>query len=497
MYSTSAPLQGEDIRIDPDDGVPRTFEEIKARYKGQYTEQELKEYWEFDMLHHEGEAIQNVAVDPFLTHAPQVATNPSPVQTVPQMQGGASASASAVGTRYPLPPEAELADVLSDPFLANPKYRQSANVNKDGGNSPFDTGNHGRWQDAKQVMSAARKHWTESFFRLLGPGDQTRDLPARNMLILGPWLVFMWVLLLWLLLRHFSDPATSVLTACVLLGCSGMMLAWYQGRRSGPISLLVLGALCLGATIGASVAGQYGWEQYWRQYWWTQTGFRGGITTAATPAMARADFAVINFWDDGAVGTYNDTRVDHTRGAGFKDTDYYCVAPILSPDLSGAGLSLVNFWAVGINCCQRYGAFTCDDSRQWNAGAGLVTLEGGYPCPTCNVDKFRAAVTKAEAVHGLVSANGARFVRWVKDTGPVETRLFLECFGYVLVCAVLAGLCCSVLGWFAWYYGVGIQMNTEDSLLAATEAALNRGGLNGGPGGSFSYMLDASSLKRK
>merc|ERR1719291_700449 len=90
-------------------------------------------------------------------------------------------------------------------------------------------------------------------------------------------------------------------------------------------------------------------------------GNRTAVTTATTPADARADAAWIKFSDAPQISS-----VDTTRSAGFKvGGTMYCVAPILSAQaFSGGDASTirVSYWAVGIDCCNHAGVFSCDAS---------------------------------------------------------------------------------------------------------------------------------------
>lgn len=483
--------QQKEVRIDPEDGQPRTFEELRTLCEAKYTLKEIEAYWETKMIHHVGEGIHNVAADPFLTHAsqnPVAASNAERANAERAVRAAALASAPN-GTIDSIPDG--LANVQKDPFLAASKYAGGRTVDPSAKNDPFATGPLGVDADAPgtldsygsietldpsqgpskreqlvQAVQLAEKTAAESFASLLGPGDPGRDEQSRKMAIMGPWLLYLWVILLRLILSHYSELAATILISLVAASCGAMLVFWYRGFRRGPVSLLAAGALGLVATTAGANVGTYGYEMYYRQYWWTETGQRGGITTASVPALARSDFAVLNFWNSAHSTTYNETRVDPSRGAGYKDTDYYCVAPILSPEIAGAALVRVNYWAIGINCCQLSGQFTCDGSREWNAGLGVVMVDGGFPCPSCNTEQFRLAVGKAEAMHGLVSANGAMFVRFVQDSGSVELSMLLRCLGFVLVATLLGGLGCAALGSLMWYYGVGISGPREPPLMA-------------------------------
>lgn len=468
------------------------------------------EYWEMNMLPDQGEGIANVANDPFMTRVTGPPARTAGAGTMTQAaSGGPSATqlpsagqlqqsrGGSARTLMARTGEAEVpvGDVSVDPFLTSDKNRDVADVRQDPflthgesrmqaevRSNPYDPARAvSRRQQVAEAAAAAKKHWTESFYRLLGPGDIERNPQARNIIIFGPWLLFLWVLLLWLVLQRYSKVATIALTALIGIGGMACLFLWYVGRRGGPVSLATIGVLSIVAAASGTAAGVYGWERFYRQYWWTQTGFQGAQTSAATPAMARSDFAVVSFWDSNSNAPYNESRVDPEMAAGYKDTDYYCVAPILQPSTASATLKRVNFWAVGVDCCQRYGHFTCDDSRKWDAGSGVVMLEGGFPCPSCNVDNFRKAVTKAESAFGLVSADGAVFVRWVKDPSSVVTGLLFNALAFLVLSAFLASVAYACLGWLMWYYGVGLRRPGD---LSELDLGVGRGNV----------ILDATSL---
>jgi len=471
------PPRPEEVRVDPEDGQPRTFQELREACRTRYSEPEIQEYWNVHMLQHTGGPVHNVVSDPFMTHAtgrsaivadPMEPTSAPP----PRSQGGMdqprlpvpSRPNPAAGGFFASLGASDAGDVRQDPFLVNGLAQGGQRAQSAADRPDYDAGHgYAKRQQLKQAAFLAKRHWTESLYRLIGPGDPNRDSKSRNVLIVAPWLLFAWVLMLQLLLRHFSGVACVGLLGLLAAGSVCIIFAWHFGRRKGPLSLLSLGILLLVATVAGGYVGRLGWDRHWRQYWWMRTGFREGLTSASTPGMARADYAVIDFWDREQGATMNHTSVDHARATGYKDTDTYCVAPILSPDTAGASLVRVNFWAVGINCCQRSGGFTCDDSSDVDAGAGVVMLNGGMPCPDCNVDKFRAAVLKAEAVHNLVSARGAQFVRWVKSPSAVERSIFWGCFAFIVIAVAVAGLVFALLGTMAWYYGIGIQATSAES----------------------------------
>lgn len=523
--------QPDEVRIDPYDELPRTLAELRELSKDKYTEQQILDYWQNVCKKMQAEGLHNVTSDPFLTDISRLQRPAASAQLPSQARGSGSSGPGQPrdtmadpsqgtlrqqtqrggppqGQPMVSPVEAGMADVKSDPFLTSGGYRDTVNVKED----PFMTMQNQqrrigpaasqqpleslpgqqeatqgfdasaaslppslRAEQAKQIMKSAyaaqKKHWTEYYYRIIGDGFADRDPGAKKMLIFLPWMLFTWTMVLGVILRHYNMPVTFFLLGIFLLGSLALPLLWFQGQRKGPISLLSMGVLCSLATVAGTSASIYGWDHHWRQLWWTSTGFRTAATSALTPAASRSDHSVLDFWDANESTTFNGTRVDNLKSAGFKDTDYYCVAPILAPASAGASLARVNFWAVGINCCQRYGGFTCDDTREWDSGTALVMLNGGMPCPTCNIDKFRKAVAKAEAVHGLVSVEGALFVRWVRTSSHLEGWLIALAIVYLFLCSAVALMVCAVLGGIAWYYGLGIQQKGENGMLGSQESS--------------------------
>mmetsp|Transcript_35287 Transcript_35287/g.109934 ORF Transcript_35287/g.109934 Transcript_35287/m.109934 type:complete len:461 (+) Transcript_35287:171-1553(+) len=434
----------EERRRDPEDGQWRTYRELQEACKGKYSEQEIRAYWENQCKAGapgagpaDGQPLINVVNDPFMTTAAQRRED---VRTQ-------NPFTSPIG-------EGEPENVQRDPFLTQAQARHRP---AEGPPDRFGTGGSlaVRREQLYDEMMQARKHWTEVAAKLLGPGDTDRKTSVRNILILAPWLVFMWELLVWLLLRHYSPDSCTVLTVLLAIASCVLVVLWTFGKRFGPVSLLPLGALCLVAVVSATLLGDVGWHGYWRQYWWLQTGNRNEHNSASTPAAGMIDSAVIGFWDEAKKRTMNGTYVDYLKGAGYKDKHYYCVAPILSPTTAEGTIVRVNFWAVGMDCCQRSGSFHCDDSRRADAGYGVAMLDDGFPCPDCHEQKFKAAINKAEALHNLVSTKGAVMVRWVRSPSSTGMHMLLQAILFIVVSGFVAFFVLAFLGSVCWYYGVG------------------------------------------
>lgn len=385
--------------------------------------------------------LVNLSGNPFMTDAiGRAAPNAA-------SSGRAAAAAAAFPNQRhaehaEMPEHAGPVDLAQDPFMNGPNGR----LPKEEKRSP---GMVEELQREVKVVQEQVKHWSESAFAMLGPGDKDRKNGARSILVVIPVLMFVWELLIWMMVQHISTNSCWLITMTLAITSGCAVMLWYLGIRWGSVSLLALGGMCLVAVILGTCLGRQGWFNSWEEFWWMNIGQQLIASTAATPAGARSDAASLSFHNA------TTTSVDASRSAGFKETDLFCVAPIMSPESAGAEFGRVNFWAVGINCCRKYGVFTCDSSREAGGGYGIVQLQGGFPCPSCNVDKFRKAVSKAEAMFGLVSAPDALFVRWVENPGRAKLTCGLWAVGYLVLCMCLGSLFLQGLGFIAWYYGIG------------------------------------------
>jgi len=512
----------QERRRDPEDGIMRTFAEVQAHNRNRYTPQEIRSYWDTQCVHAETVSqdpflthmrrregpqdepdAHNVARDPFMVHSQRRNSAEDPFVSHNMSTMPADGPFASHTRREEVPPSdpfvatypagdmddgpvSEMANVRNDPFLthvaAGANSAQLPRIGARRGSFGIDSmpGSAGslrrRNEHSYEKARTYSRDFTDAAGALLGPGDPDRVVAARGILVLVPWLTFMWTLLLWLLLRHYMPSACVLLTMVLAGACCILIQMSNTSKTWGSVHLFPLGLLCLVAVVSASFVGDSGWRSHWRQYWWMQTGSRVEGNSASSPAAGHVDASVIGFWDLDKGGTVNGTYVDNLRSAGYKDGHYFCVAPIISPETADGGFIRVNYWAIGVDCCQRSGSFVCDDSRDFEAGYGVVMVNGGFPCPDCHVDQFRSAVLKAEAMHGLVSAPGALFVRWVRNPLMLEAGALMKAILFVLLAGLIAFLVLWVLASLAWYYGLGRR-----SMLA--------------PGGIFEGFQDSSRQK--
>jgi hypothetical protein len=453
MASNPSMRREPERRRDPEDGQVRTFAELQELCKAVYTPEQILAYWDTKCQPLQPTII-DLASDPFISafKTQEVLAPPPRQRNLPPAPMSSTWQGQDAST---LPPASEEVLLARNPFLINPDHEdRTVNMHED----PFMTQNLEERETGPFAFMKARgkvnKSWVETLHAILGPGFVNRKVRARTMLILLPVAMYLWVLCMWALLQHVSTNVCILLTFLLMMMTFGSVLMWFYGKRWGPVSLLALGLLCFLAICLGTALGQQGWNLAFRQVFWLSTGSQYLPTSASTAAGSRIDAAVLAFRNE-TTGPIDFTSVDADRSVGFKDGDIFCVAPILSPTMASSDNTRVNYWAIGINCCQLSGSFTCDASRDPAGGYGVVQLDGGFPCPSCNQDNFRQAVLKAQAIHGVVSAPDAIFVRYVSSPTNVKLLAIFFAVGYLLLTAFLGSICMSILGYLSWYYGFG------------------------------------------
>lgn len=116
----------------------------------------------------------------------------------------------------------------------------------------------------------------------------------------------------------------------------------------------------------ATFIGTWNYQEHWGLFLLAASGRIYKDVSAATPAVAHLDAGQIWF-DDKAV-------VDDSSAIGYKEHRFtYCVAPILGTPHQKE----VQYWAVGLDCCDDRGGFRCDDAEDIKVRGGLVVPRVG------------------------------------------------------------------------------------------------------------------------
>eukprot|EP00746_Dinoflagellata_sp_MGD_P164975 gnl/MRDRNA2_/MRDRNA2_93983_c0_seq1.p1 gnl/MRDRNA2_/MRDRNA2_93983_c0~~gnl/MRDRNA2_/MRDRNA2_93983_c0_seq1.p1 ORF type:complete len:306 (-),score=36.33 gnl/MRDRNA2_/MRDRNA2_93983_c0_seq1:74-991(-) len=281
-------------------------------------------------------------------------------------------------------------------------------------------------------------------------GNDKRE-PATWTLVLVPWLIFVTGIILF----SFLYTIFPVVVWLILLGCLLYALRlMVMGAWGGRVGTMMLGASILLACVLSAAIGLQANKKYLDEYWRLQHGNTYSNVLPSEPAMSHDDASVLIFTE----GTILDTN----RASGYQTPGrIHCVAPILNAlDFDG----LVEYWAVGTNCCHARGDFTCNDALDPNARSGVVL--GIYPGPvrttspptSLSVDHADAtvllrsnedlatewvpAIRAAEATFGVVAAERALLVRWSADPSQQEFNL-LKAALILLIGAVFVHLLVS------------------------------------------------------
>lgn len=119
-----------------------------------------------------------------------------------------------------------------------------------------------------------------------------------------------------------------------------------------------------------------------------------------------------------------DSRLDSMRSVGYKSRwtgDSYCVAPLV--DLVMQQEDEVQYWAVGINCCNARALFQCDDAEDFQTRSALRVLgpeDVARPFMQWAVrgdeyPRYASALALEEAVYNIKASKKPVLVRWTKN----------------------------------------------------------------------------------
>jgi len=117
------------------------------------------------------------------------------------------------------------------------------------------------------------------------------------------------------------------------------------------------------------------------------------------------------YLDIGRVEFAPGAQIDVGKYIGFKNSDLYCVAPIINKNATKAPASY-DYWAVGLNCCDQNG-FRCGEYDKPSARSGVRLLNEEQR------QFYVLAVKEAEATFGI-TATTPLFFFWVEDANALQ-----------------------------------------------------------------------------
>lgn len=256
-------------------------------------------------------------------------------------------------------------------------------------------------------------------------GQETAAIAA------SAWLIFSVVCLLFGLTYYNSQAEIWCL---VSLGAVGLSMMAVTAQSAGDSKQLTKAVLLLASLILGTVVGLCAYDFAIAEYWHSQKLAARENVLPSEDANAYRDVGKIVFADE--------ARVDASRSVGYMDSSTYCVAPVASD----APMEKVQFWAAGVDCCGSRGSFSCDDSWNPKAHAGVVIIPGFNTIIGPDVHaQYLKAIKLAEVTYAVASAEEPILVRWVADPDKVELNIWTAGLGVVLGAIIVAAFACFLL----------------------------------------------------
>mmetsp|Transcript_56293 Transcript_56293/g.163250 ORF Transcript_56293/g.163250 Transcript_56293/m.163250 type:complete len:387 (-) Transcript_56293:223-1383(-) len=267
----------------------------------------------------------------------------------------------------------------------------------------------------------------------------------------------------------------GVLAVAAFVGkATHSIMAGAKSGKKEPTWYFFLAVTCLVAWLVGFIAGKCNFASRMDPYYkMAIMGTATGIDPADIPATKYMDVSRAVFQEG--------THIAEDLSLGYKDSDVYCVAPIVSN--STMKPATYDFWAVGINCCSPIppARFWCGTTETDDplAHGGVRWMERSTQ------PYFKLAIEQAEAEYGYKSGKPL-FFTWTKD--PIADVESLHSAGvsftitvaivHLIMQAILVS--CVVLA----FTSSGPVMSAVRRLVAkdSTTAAYGTGALDAHPG---------------
>eukprot|EP00747_Dinoflagellata_sp_TGD_P163354 gnl/TRDRNA2_/TRDRNA2_181939_c0_seq1.p1 gnl/TRDRNA2_/TRDRNA2_181939_c0~~gnl/TRDRNA2_/TRDRNA2_181939_c0_seq1.p1 ORF type:complete len:335 (+),score=49.62 gnl/TRDRNA2_/TRDRNA2_181939_c0_seq1:143-1147(+) len=130
-----------------------------------------------------------------------------------------------------------------------------------------------------------------------------------------------------------------------------------------------------------------------------------------------------SLYQDAGTLLFTNVTLDDSRAVGLQTNRHtYCVAPVLNRFVQvepGDIPPIVQFWAVGRDCCGRRQSFDCDASSLVNIHGGIVVhpteelITSQWFTPRSHVDEYYHAIEASLALYGGATADPPVLLRWV------------------------------------------------------------------------------------
>mmetsp|Transcript_13199 Transcript_13199/g.24386 ORF Transcript_13199/g.24386 Transcript_13199/m.24386 type:complete len:300 (+) Transcript_13199:130-1029(+) len=243
----------------------------------------------------------------------------------------------------------------------------------------------------------------------------------------APAAVFAVIVGLYTFLNHDS-PVLVTLTIVALTGVSCGLWFWRSTSYGGPMFGRLLGGSCLLAIAIGLMSGRFNFQRNVAPYWAYEGQREYANVVPTEPALLHMDAGVMGF--------SSDSHVDVQKAVGYHNGHTYCVAPIVTSDAQ----TLIEYWAVGVDCCKLRGSFTCDDVGDPNVHGGLVMLDAAMR------KQFAKAAREASATLGVSSSSDALFVQWVSSPSQAARHHWRAALMFFFSVSLLYACACIASG---------------------------------------------------
>lgn len=232
--------------------------------------------------------------------------------------------------------------------------------------------------------------------------------------LLLPWALFMWMFWVHSFKMHYEHPTstlTSSVVGLIIVSCLGFMTVdrlYNQKTAHGqtqPSWIVFLFLTCAPAYLLGIAVGEYNYEANMKPYYDVAN---LNSYMDVDPVAARGQ----QLMDAGRIVFTEGAHLDLKHSMGFMKEQVYCVAPVTTTPLDGnsSGLAVLDFWAIGKNCCSgsQGGDFRCGAYADKHARGGLRLLSAS------DQTYYRLAVQQAEAAYDIKAVHPI-FLYWMPD----------------------------------------------------------------------------------
>lgn len=112
----------------------------------------------------------------------------------------------------------------------------------------------------------------------------------------------------------------------------------------------------------------------------------------------------------------------------------------------------VEFWAIGLNCCNMRKEFHCDGGKDKGAHSAVVIRETGAEQRGGPRDQFFRAIAQATEAYGLPAPENPVLLRWGDDPTKMQEDYRSQAMGLIVLTAMISLLCILLFGISSFWY---------------------------------------------